>query len=84
MIPAAGLGTRAYPYTATIPKGLLPVDGLPLLQRNLEILRDQVGVTEVLIVIGYRGEAIEQTFGDGSNLGLKIRYVRNDRPWPQG
>jgi len=78
VIPAAGLGTRAYPHTATIPKGLLEVDGKSVLQRNLELLRDQVGVREAVIVIGYKGEAIQETFGDGRELGIELRYVQND------
>ena len=79
VIPAAGLGTRAYPYTATIPKGLLEVDGKSVLERNLELLRDQVGVRRVLMVIGYRGEAIRERFGNGSELGLELEYVVNDQ-----
>ena len=63
VILAAGKGTRAYPYTREIPKSLLEVDGKTILQRNIEILRDQVGIRDVLIVVGYKADLIEETFG---------------------
>ena len=77
IIPAAGSGTRAYPYTTTIPKSLLEVDGRSLLQRNLELLRDQVGLSDILIVVGYRAETIQEIFGDGKGLGINLHYVHN-------
>ena len=78
VIPAAGLGTRAYPYTETIPKAMLEVDGKPILQRNLELLRDQVGVEQVYVVVGYLSEVIRESFGDGKSMGLRIRYLQNE------
>ena len=66
LIPAAGRGVRAYPYTDTIPKALLPVDGVPIIQRNVELLRDALGVREVWVVVGYQGDQIRAFLGDGS------------------
>src|SRR5262245_18915451 len=79
LIPAAGRGVRAYPYTATLPKSMLEVDGVPLLQRNIELMRDQLGISEIVIVLGHRGELIRNRFGDGARLGVRLRYVDNDR-----
>lgn len=79
LIPAAGRGVRAYPYSATIPKSMLEVDGAPILRRNLELMRDQLGIREVTIVIGHCGEVIRKYFGDGSSFGLKVTYVENPR-----
>lgn len=79
LIPAAGRGVRAYPYTATIPKSMLEVDGVPLIQRNVELLRDQLGVRDVRIVVGYQGDVIRRRLGDGSGLGVTITYVTNPR-----
>jgi NDP-sugar pyrophosphorylase family protein len=79
LIPAAGRGVRAYPYTAAIPKSMLEVDGVPLVQRNVELLRDQLGVRDVRIVVGYQGEVIRRHLGDGSRLGVAITYVINPR-----
>jgi NDP-sugar pyrophosphorylase family protein len=42
LIPSAGRGVRVYPYTATIPKSMLGVDGVPLIRRNVELMRDQL------------------------------------------
>jgi NDP-sugar pyrophosphorylase family protein len=78
LIPAAGRGIRAYPYTELLPKCLLEVDGVPLLRRNLELMRDQLGIREVVVVIGHHGERIREYLGDGSRLGLRVRIVEND------
>ncbi len=70
---------RAYPYTRTVPKSMLEVDGVPLVERNVELLRDQLGIREIVIAVGYRGEVIRDHLGDGRRLGVRIRYVVNDR-----
>ncbi|RJX34936.1 MAG: hypothetical protein C4525_05785 [Desulfarculus sp.] len=79
LIPAAGRGTRAYPYTRTIPKGMLWVSGTPLLEHTLAIMRDQARVSRVFIVAGSHGQIIREHFGDGSRFGVPISYVQNDR-----
>ena len=73
MILAAGLGTRLRPLTEKIPKPLLPLAGQPLIVWNLLLLR-QHGIKEVMINLHYLGHLIEQELGDGSSLGLCIRY----------
>jgi NDP-sugar pyrophosphorylase family protein/ubiquinone/menaquinone biosynthesis C-methylase UbiE len=79
LIPAAGKGVRAYPYTATIPKSMLEVDGVPVLQRNIELMRDQLGIDEITIVVGYQGDVIRRRFADGAALGVRLTYVANPR-----
>ena len=79
LLPAAGRGVRAYPHTATVPKSMLDVDGVPNLQRNVELLRDQLGVRDVRIVVGHHGEVIKRHFGDGSRFGVAVTYVDNPR-----
>lgn len=79
LIPAAGWGVRAYPFTRTLPKSMLEVDGVPLVRRNVELLRDQLGVREIVLVVGHLGHVIRQHLGDGARLGVRIRYVVNDR-----
>jgi choline kinase len=59
LIPAAGRGARAYPYTATIPKPMLDVDGTPLIVRNVVLLRAQLGIREIVIVVGYLPDSAE-------------------------
>ncbi len=79
LLPAAGRGVRAYPYTATVPKSMLEVDGVPNLERNVLLLRDQLGCRTIRIVIGHHGDVIRRHFGDGSRLGVSITYIENDR-----
>jgi dTDP-glucose pyrophosphorylase len=78
VIPAAGRGTRAYPYTRGIPKGMLEVAGEPNLGRVIAIMRDQLGITDIVIVIGAFGEVVTEYFGDGARFGVRLTYVQND------
>ena len=78
LIPAAGKGVRARPYTQDIHKGMLDIHGAPNIQRIVGIMRDQLAIEEIVIVIGHLGETIQAYFGDGSNFGVKIRYVENN------
>lgn len=77
VILAAGKGLRLKPFTEGLPKPLLPVRDQPLLERQILALRD-LGVREILIVIGHLGHHIAQRFGDGSSLGLRIEYVEQE------
>lgn len=79
LIPAAGRGVRAYPYAAAIPKSMLELDGVPILQRNVELMRDQLGIRDIRIVVGYQGDVIRRHFGSGASLGVSITYVTNTR-----
>lgn len=73
MILAAGLGTRMRPLTDTQPKPLLRAGGRPLIEWHLRRLAE-AGVGEVVINHHYRGRQIEQALGDGTPLGLRLRY----------
>jgi NDP-mannose synthase len=75
IVLAGGLGTRLRPYTAVIPKPLLPVGEQPILEIVLRQLRRH-GFEQVTIATGHLAQLIEAFFGDGSNLGLKIDYYR--------
>lgn len=74
VILAAGKGSRIQPLNLYLPKPLLPVCNKPIIQYQLEDMRD-IGVQEVIIVVGHLKEEIISYFGDGSALGLSIRYV---------
>jgi glucose-1-phosphate thymidylyltransferase len=74
VILAAGKGSRIQPLNLYLPKPLLPVCNKPIIQYQLEDMRG-IGVQEVIIVVGHLKEEIISYFGDGSSLGLKIRYV---------
>jgi mannose-1-phosphate guanylyltransferase len=73
IILAAGLGTRLRPLTEKMPKALIPVGGRPLIHYSLGLLK-KYGVRNVVVNLHYLGEQIERALGDGSQLGLNIRY----------
>lgn len=75
VILAAGKGTRMKELTDEIPKPMLQVRGKPVLLHIIDGLR-AAGVTDFCIVVGYKAEVVEQFFGDGSHLGIRVTYVR--------
>jgi dTDP-glucose pyrophosphorylase len=79
VIMAGGAGRRLAPLTDTTPKPLLRVGGKPLLEIMIERLRAS-GVREFLVTVHYKSPMIEDQFGDGARLGVRIRYVREERP----
>ncbi len=84
VIPAAGSGVRARPYTYEVHKGMFEIDGKPNIERHIDLMRDEMHIEEVLIVLGYMGDAIQSYFGDGSDFGMRIQYVQNqhlDKGW---
>ncbi len=74
VILAAGKGTRMQPFSDRYPKPILPIAGKPLVGYQLEALRD-VGVRDVVVVIGHLGFEVVRALGDGSAFGVNIRYV---------
>lgn len=78
VILAGGKGTRLKAVTGDLPKPLAPVDGRPLLDRQLELLALN-GITDVCLLCGYRAEAIRDFCGDGSKWGLNVEVVVEDR-----
>jgi dTDP-glucose pyrophosphorylase len=71
---AAGRGTRMRELTNELPKPMIEVRGKPVLQHIVEGLRD-AGVKRFLIVVGYRADAVQNYFGDGSRYKIDIQYV---------
>ena len=72
---AAGRGTRMRDLTNELPKPMIAVRGKPILQHIIEGLRG-AGVTQFLIVVGYRAEVVRESFGDGTRLGVAFRYAK--------
>jgi dTDP-glucose pyrophosphorylase len=75
VILAAGRGTRMRELTAEIPKPMIEVRGKPVLQHIVEGLRD-AGVREVLLVVGYRADAVHDFFSDGRRYNVSIQYAK--------
>lgn len=79
VIMAGGKGTRLYPYSALLPKPLMPLGDMPILELLLRRMR-RAGITDVILAVNHLRHLLEAFFGDGSKLGLHIRYVDEDRP----
>lgn len=73
------MGTRLRPITDKIPKSLIEVKGKPILQHQIDWLKEY-GVEEILITAYYKHEQIIDYFGDGSKFGIKINYFIEDKP----
>ena len=73
IILAAGMGTRLRPLTNRLPKAMVPVDGRPLLEYNIELLREH-GVREIAVNLHSHADAITEHFGDGSRFGVSLTY----------
>ena len=76
---AGGAGTRLRPITHTSAKQLVPVANKPVLFYGLEAIRD-AGVTDVGIIVGDTHAEIEAAVGDGSALGVRATYLRQEAP----
>jgi NDP-sugar pyrophosphorylase family protein len=79
LILAGGKGTRLKPYTTVIPKPLMPVGEMPILEIVLRQLKN-AGFDRVIIAIGYLGEMFRAFFQDGARLGLSIDYSLEEKP----
>ena len=76
---AGGKGTRLYPYTVAIPKPLVPVGDLPIMEIIVDQLR-RAGATEITVSIGHMGDILRAFIGDGSKFGVKVSYVQESSP----
>ena len=76
VILAAGSGHRLSSYSGRRPKSLLSVAGRPIIDYTLEAFGNS-GVTDVAIVIGYRGNALRDWIGEGDRHGLRVQYIYN-------
>jgi NDP-mannose synthase len=76
---AGGEGRRLRPYTAVLPKPLMPIGDRPIMDVIVRQLR-RAGVGRITVATGYLSELIEVFFGDGSKYGVPIDYFREDEP----
>ena len=79
VIMAGGRGTRISKLFPDIPKPLIPIDGVPVLEREIISLRDQ-GFDEIILTVSHMAEKIEEYFDDGTKLGVHIEYFVEDSP----
>ena len=79
MILAAGYGTRLRPITYLLPKPMVPIGDLPLLEHQIRLLK-RYGLTDITLSTGYRAECIRGYFGDGTGWGVRLSYVEEKQP----
>ena len=83
LIIAGGEGERLRPLTSDRPKPMIPVAGKPILEYQIERLAGQ-GVSDVILLCGYKAEMIQEHFGDGSRFGLRVHYSVEKEPLGRG
>jgi len=79
IILAGGMGIRLRPFTFSIPKPLLPIGEKPILEIIIRQLK-KVGFREFILAIGYKSKMVEAYFGDGSELRVRIHYLKEKKP----
>jgi dTDP-glucose pyrophosphorylase len=77
VIMAGGEGTRLRPMTQTVPKSMVDIGGVPLLERQIERLT-RAGLTRVYISVNYLSHMIEDHFGDGRAFGIEVLYLKEE------
>ncbi len=80
---AGGLGTRLRPLTDHLPKPMVPIMGVPLLERTIAELK-RCGVTEVVLSTGYKSDCIEKHFGVSQKMGMTVHCVCEEKPLGTG
>ena len=78
VIMAGGEGNRLRPFTEKIPKPMLDINGIPLLERQIRGF-EKTGIKTVYISINYLGQIIKDHFLDGSNFGVTIHYLEEEK-----
>lgn len=79
VILAGGKGTRMGSLSQNIPKPMISIAGKPILQHQIEFAK-RFNLTEIFMLTGYKGEVIEDYFGNGEHWGVNISYYRENTP----
>lgn len=79
VIMAGGKGTRIASVQSDVPKPMIPIGGIPILEHQLNCLRRQ-GYHRVVLCIGHLGHVIRDYFGHGEKFGMEISYIEEDMP----
>ena len=81
---AGGKGSRLRPLTIHTPKPIVPIFNRPFLQFQIDQLTQVPDIDEVILSLNYQPRRIEEVFGDGKDLGIRIRYVVEPAPLGTG
>jgi NDP-sugar pyrophosphorylase family protein len=79
VILAGGKGRRLAPYTAVLPKPLMPIGDVPILEVVIRQL-GHAGFDQITMAVGYLAELLMAYFGDGSKFGVHLHYSRENQP----
>ena len=79
VILAGGLGKRLAPYTNVLPKPLMPIQEMPIIEIVIRQLKFY-GIKRITLCVGYLGSLLEAYLGDGSSLGVNIDYSYEKEP----
>jgi NDP-mannose synthase len=79
VILAGGKGARLAPYTKILPKPLMPIGDMPILEVLLRQMK-AAGVGQIILTVGHLSELLRTFFRDGSQLGLNISYSYEESP----
>ena len=80
VIMAGGKGTRISSVAKDIPKPMIKIEGMPILEHEIECLRNQ-GFTNIIITVSHLGHIIMDYFGDGSKFHVNIQYYSCGDSW---
>lgn len=79
VILAGGKGTRLAPYTAVLPKPLMPIGEMPILEIVIRQLAHH-GIHDITLAVGYLAELLMAYCGNGEKFGVKLGYSREEQP----
>src|SRR5574342_75229 len=79
VVLAGDKGTRLAPYTRILPKPLMPIGDMPILEVLLRQMKS-AGVDEVILTVGHLAQLLQAFFQDGGRLGMKVRYSFEEHP----
>jgi dTDP-glucose pyrophosphorylase len=74
LVPAAGGGTRMYPFSRAVPKEMYPIIGKPVIEHCIENLKEG-GIDRIFMIVGHQKGALMDYLGDGSFYGVKVAYI---------
>src|SRR6187200_485939 len=81
---AGGKGTRLRPLTVHTPKPIVPILNRPFLYYQIDLLKQVPEIDEVILSLNYQPRRIEEIFGEGGGLGIRLRYVVEPMPLGTG
>jgi len=79
IVLAGGRGTRLAPYTTILPKPLMPIDDMPILEVLLRQMK-RAGINHVVLTVGHLASLLQAYFGDGEKWGIDITYSYEQQP----